>query len=476
MPIKIFKSLKNYLAPPLTKLVNLSIQNSVFPSILKSARLSPIFKKGDKTIPANYRPIASLPFISKIVERCVTNRLLSFYEKTNFLSNFQYGFRKGFSTVLPLIQLTENIFSSLNNKNHHISIFIDLTKAFDTVHHRILLDKLANSGVRGMALDWFASYLADREYCVGIGARSSTSRTINIGLPQGSILGPILFLVYVNELPNVSELLQPILFADDTTVSLSHQNFTHLVNNLNLELDKIYQWSISNRLSINAEKSELLLFTKRRVERDQCSVALGNNPLEIKSHCKFLGVILDENLQFSKHIEHVLVKLSKSSGILYRIRDSLPITARLNYYYAFIYPYLTYNVIVWGGSSAVHIKPIITQHKRIIRTICNSQRYDHSSPLFHQLNLLKFEDIYKFSLCVHMFKSLATGMFRVGHNRNTRQNNLAFSSFHRLTTCQKAFSFRGPQVWNNLPTDLRSIDSLPLFKKKLKEYFIGQYA
>ena len=169
--------------------------------------------------------------------------------------------------------------------------------------------------------------------------------------------------------------------------------------------------------------------------------------------------------------------MSRSAGILYRIRDSLPIAARVNYYYAFIFPYLTYNIIIWGGSKISHIKPIITQQKRIIRIICNSHRLDHTSPLFYQLGILKFEDVYKFYMCTHMHKSMAEGNFTVSHNVNTRNNNLntASSTFHRLSTCQQAVSFRGPQIWNSLPSDLRSIKSLPLFKKKLKLYFLQKY-
>ena len=188
-----------------------------------------------------------------------------------------------------------------------------------------------------------------------------------------------------------------------------------------------------------------------------------------------MGVTVDEKLNFSKHIENVSSKLAKNARILYRIRDSLPLSARLHFYYAFVYPYLSYNVIIWGGCSSTHIKPIITLHKRIIRTMCNSQRLDHSSPLFRNLKLLKFEDIYKYSMCIHMHKAIADGQFGVNHDRNTRNNNLASSEFHGLTICQRAVSYRGPLIWNSLPLHLRTIESLPSFKNKLKLYFLSHY-
>ena len=182
-------------------------------------------------------------------------------------------------------------------------------------------------------------------------------------------------------------------------------------------------------------------------------------------------------MNFSEHIKHLLNKLSRSAGILYKIRDSLPMSARLNYYYAFIFPYLTYNVIIWGGTNATHIRPIITQHKRIIRIICNSQKFDSTSVLFYQLKILKFVNIYKFNMCTYMHTSLSEGSYKINHNLNTRNNtkNLASSKYQRLSTSQQAVSYRGPQIWNNLPAYLRDIKSLPLFKNKLKSYFINQY-
>ena len=475
IPVKIFKSLKEILAYPISKLLNLSFKYGKFPKCMKQARLTPIFKKGDKLNANNYRPIASLPYLSKIIERCITNRILKFYEHTNFFSKFQFGFRKGKSTTLSLIELTENIYKSLNSKDYHLSVFIDLTKAFDTVNHQILLKKLELSGIRGIVLDWFSSYLLNREYFVKIGSFSSCSKFVNIGLPQGSILGPILFLVYINDLPNVSNIFESILFADDTTVSFSDPNLESLISKVNFELKKIESWTISNRLTINAEKTEVLFITKSPVDREQCKVILGNKALDFKNSCKFLGVFVDNKLNFRDHINHVVSKLSRNSGILFKIRGSLPLAARIDFYNAFIYPYLTYNVIIWGGTNAVHINRIINQQKRIIRIICDAKKFDHTTPLFSRLGLLKFLDIYKFYICVHMHKFLSSGNFRINHNINTRNSNLALPSFHRLTTSQQAFSYCGPSIWNTLPKNLREIKSLKSFKISVKLFLLDRY-
>ena len=248
-----------------------------------------------------------------------------------------------------------------------------------------------------------------------------------------------------------------------------------MISDANTELGKVLEWTFANRLTINVSKTEMLLITKRQVNRDNFSVFLDNTKLDLKDNCKFLGVFVDDNLNFSFHIKYIRTKLSRCAGILYRIRDYLPMEARLNFYYAFIFPYLSYNVIIWGGTNNLHIEPVIIQHKRIIRIICNSQRLDHTSPLFLQLGLLKFKDIYKFFMCVHMFKSLSEGQFQISHQLDTRNANLAKVEFHRLTLCQQAVSFRGPHIWNSLPLYLRKISSFSLFKKKLKSYFVAQY-
>ena len=221
----------------------------------KKSEITPIFKDGDKFDTNNYWPISSLPYLRKIVERCITNRILTFYEHTNFFSKFQFSFQKRKSTTLSLIELTENIYKSLNSKEYHLSVFIGLTKVFDTINHQILFKKSELSGIRGIVLDWLSSYLLNREYFVKIGSFSSCSKFVNIRLPKGSILGPILFLVHINDLPSVSKIFEYIMFADETNVSFYDSNLESLISKVNFELKKIETWNISNRLTINAEKN-----------------------------------------------------------------------------------------------------------------------------------------------------------------------------------------------------------------------------
>ena len=264
IPIWLLKRLSAVLSEPLAKLINSSISSGIFPECLKVATIVPIFKKGEVTNMSNYRPIALLPTFSKIFEKCISTRLMNFLQRSNIITTQQFGFLKGKSTIDAFISLTEYIYTCLNSKEHCIGIFIDLKKAFDTVNHAILLSKLNQYGVRGLPLQWLASYLRDRRQCVTINGYCSSEKTLNVGVPQGSILGPVLFLIYINDLPNVASRFWPILYADDTTLLINDADYVKLKETINSELPKICEWCLANRLTLSMDKTYAMLFTNRR--------------------------------------------------------------------------------------------------------------------------------------------------------------------------------------------------------------------
>ena len=476
IPVHLVKRFRTTIAQPLSLLINESFKNGSFPDKFKLARVTAIFKKGDETNCSNYRPISSLPIFSKIIEKLVVIQLMEYNNLNSILSENQFGFQRNISTSDAVISLTEYLYQGLDNRDHNVNILIDLAKAFDTVDIPILLMKLKYYGIRGVELEWFRCYLENRRQFVSVNGVQSSISSISYGIPQGSVLGPILFLFYINDLPKViCNSSKLTLFADDTTISISHQDQSVLISESNSQLEKIHSWCLSNRLTINTSKTEILYVSNRNLGENTDQVSLGNQRLEKSKNCKFLGVTIDEKLNFKDHILSVIGKISITVGLLYKFRNSLNLDAKLNFYYSLIYPLINYNIIVWGGTYSTHLQNLINLQKRSIRIISNAPYDAHTDPLFYRLKILKLKDLFLYNLCVYMFKKVEGGSIVRRHELNTRYRNLVVPQYHRLTSTQKAVSYTGPSAWNSLPETLKTIENLSNFKKKLKTYFINQY-
>ena len=241
----------------------------IVPKSVKCSLISPVYKSEDKMLVTNYRPVAVLPCFSKILEKLMFIRLISFIEKHKILYQDQYGFRKNHSTEMAIINLTTKITEAIENKKFTIGIFLDLSKAFDTVDHSILINKLEYYGIRGIALEWFKSYLSDRSQIVKFHEHRSNMETITCGVPQGSVLGPLLFLLYVNDIHRSSKILSFILFADDTNIFNSHSDISTLTNTTNEELKKVAEWLRANKLSLYLKKTQFIIFKAKNKKTEQ---------------------------------------------------------------------------------------------------------------------------------------------------------------------------------------------------------------
>ena len=474
MPVKIFKKFSHILVFPITRMIENSIQNGVFPNDLKIARISPKHKEDSYSEPSNFRPISSLSYLSKVYEKFFSLRIIKFFSKYSVIAPNQYGFQNGRSTTDALINLTEQMYSAIDNNSFFIAAIIDIRKAFDCVNHEILKAKLERYGIRGMPLKWLDSYLTDRKCYVELGSHKSKMNTFNVGVPQGSILGPTLFLIYINNLPKISDILKTQLFADDTIVSSSGINIDSLIETTNTELSKLQDWTEANKLTIHAGKTNLLLVSKRRASTSSNIIFMDRTILPV-NNCKYLGIYLDDRLTFKDHINYIISKISRHTGILYKIKDNLPTKTRIDYYYAYIYPYLSYNTIIWGSADTTHIQPLINQQKRAIRTIANAGFRDHTNPLFKQFKLLKLQDIHKFQLGTFMFHARQRGEYATQSRYQTRGLNRVLSDYHRLSTTQRAVSYTAPTFWNSLPEYLRCLNSYNVFRKSLKNFLVNQY-
>ena len=481
------KESANFISEPLTHIVNLSIESGIVPDQMKIARVIPLFKSGDNNLFTNYRPVSVLPIFSKLLERVVYNRLIKYFDKYDILFNNQFGFRKNHSTSLALLNLLDKITSAIDQKKYTIGVFLDLSKAFDTVNHAILFDKLEHYGIRGLALEWIKNYFCNRVQYVEYDGTSSSPRTIKCGVPQGSILGPLFFLIYINDLCNASNVIDLVLFADDTNLFFSHNDLSYLMETINSEMIQLSNWFLANKLSINVKKSNLMIF-KPRQNRQKIDLKIEINSYRIEQvrQVVFLGVILDEHISWKPHISHIASKISKSIGIIFRSSFYLSKHALLTLYYSLVLPYIQYCILVWGSTYSSNLNRIALLQKRVVRII-NKEKFDaHTDPIFKELKILKLDDIFLFHLGKFMYlfqnnllpRPFGNLILRTNevHNYNTRSSNqnLFYVPFCRTNLRQFCVHYQGPFFFNTLNSDIRNASSVSQFKTFLKIYLLSR--
>ena len=476
LPVTLFKEVSNVLSPLIVNLVNRCFLTGVFPDTLKIACVTPIYKKGDKNLISNYRPIAVVHYLSKIIEKLLFNRLSDFFKKFDVIHSNQFGFMPGKSTSDAMIQLIDFFYNVIDSKEYSIALFIDYQKAFDTVNHNILLKKLELYGIRGRPLELINSYLSNRSQFVKIGNSYSNKLSCNIGLPQGSTLAPLFFILYINDMHKISSKFHTVLFADDTTLLFRNKNFQDLVDTCNLELIKFKEWTNANKLSLNVNKTSAMVVSNRNYPVD-FSIRYNDLEIEICREVTFLGVKLDHNLKFDSHCRHVSNKISKSIGILYKLSNYLSKNTLVSIYYSLVYPYLYYCNIVWGNTFANHLYHIVKLQKRAVRILCQAPFLSHSEPLFKNLKILTLTDVHKYQVLIYMYKHHDV-LFEnfSNHGYSTRNTSNIRSAFRRTVLSRRSIRCIGPNYWNNIPISLKCLGKIENFKYRLKIFFVSNYS
>ena len=364
--------------------------------------MTPIHKAGDIKCRSNYRPISVLCALSKISEKVVSTRLLEYLTRHAILHKIQFGFRSQCSTSMALLQLIDDVSEAIDQGRFTVGIFIDLAKAFDTVNHDILLAKISFYGIRELPYQWFASYLNNRKQYVSLDGVESQCAYVKCGVPQGSILGPILFLIYINDLNTVSHKLKNIMFADDTNLFVSERSVIEITQEINKELSVVAEWFRANLLSLNVKKTSYLIFGNKNVRDLKLNISLQNTFIEKQNETKFLGVILSDDLRWNKHVNAIVNKISKTVGIISKVRHLLPRHSTRTLYLTLVEPYINNCNIIWAGPQPTTLfDKIMKIQKKYCRLITFSDYRSHTKELFTELNFLDVYKIYTLQLSLY---------------------------------------------------------------------------
>jgi len=504
---KLLKDLAIEISYPLAHIFKLSLENGVFPARLKSSRTVPIFKAGDVELCDNYRPIALLSTLSKVLEKMVSVQLVNHLDRNKILYEHQYGFQRNKSTEHSIIHALNYIGNALNDNKYCIGVFFDLKKAFDVCSHDILLMKLNKMGITGVALDWFKSYLSERTQLVDINGNFSRLRKIKISILQGSILGPILFLCFINDLYRVTDLLT-LMFADDTFSLDCGNDLNDLISTVNREINKMAVWFRVNKLAVNISKTKYIIFRMRgkNVDENTPSLVYDENepntpydpslvtPLEryhdthIKTDCrsyKLLGIHLDEHLSLNAHTNHIVSKLSRSLYCIKQAKHIIPARGLKSLYFALIHSHLTYCTSIMSCITQKNKQKIIKIQKKAIRIMTNSAYNAHTNPLFKKHQILPYDLIIKQSQLTFMHTvvhNLAPSSFAntwiINADRdpglNLRNANDFYLPQPRTETFKKSTYYALPATWNSLTPYIKLQPNKITFKWALKAHLLDE--
>ncbi len=491
IPTHLLQAISSSVIPALTHIINTSLHTGTFPTAFKQARVSPLLKKPalNPALLENYRPVSLLPFIAKSLERVVFNQLSLFLAQNNILDNNQSGFRSGHSTETALLSVTEALRLARAASKSSVLILLDLSAAFDTVNHQILMSILRKMGISGTALLWFESYLSDRSFRVSWRGEVSKSQLLATGVPQGSVLGPLLFSIYMSSLGSVIQKhgFSYHCYADDTQLYFSFQPDDPTVTaRIAACLSDISSWMMDHHLQLNLAKTELLVFSANPSLHHNFSIQLGSSTITPSRTARNLGVVIDDQLSFTDHIATTARSCRFALYNIRKIRPFLSEQAAQLLVQALVLSRLDYCNALLAGLPACTIKPLQLIQNAAARVVFNEPKKAHVTPLFIRLHWLPIAARIKFKVLMFAYKT-TTGTAPIYLNllvqtyapsrslRSASERRLVVPSQRGTKSLSRTFSWTVPSWWNDLPISIRTAESLAIFKKHLKTHLFRQH-
>ena len=459
-------------------LLNESLRKAEFPDSWGSSYVTPIPKEGDQLDPSNWRPISQMPIIGRLVEKAIHAQLRYFIDSTGLLHMNQHGFRTGKSTGSAIFDYVKNLYNGFDNTQSIISTYIDYKKAFDTVSHHILLQKLSLYGFTNNTVSWFSDYLAKRSQCTLVNGHKSGFKPVNYGVPQGSTLGPTLFIIYVNDLfyyPGVDE-SKILMYADDTVVFTSGNNFHSTLSDSQSRFD-IISWCELNKLTINERKTKTTFFNSKSDDVLE-KITFKGEPLENVKSYKYLGVDICDDLNMDIYVKNVYRKINYKVYMFSKIRSYITTYAANMIYKQTIVPYLDYASFLMDSAHQYSLSLLDKIHHRCMRIIEYKKPKDRDKNLQNLMNTFRIQNIRqrrKIQLLTFMFNQskFQTNLKMERPDRVLRNSNkIKFKEkFTRKTTVLNSPLYRGYALWNDLPEDVQKIGSLSKFKTLIKQLY-----
>jgi hypothetical protein len=492
VPTDLFRKILDPLLPLLLSIVNGSLLEGKMPDAYKIAQVVPLLKKPslDKDILKNYRPVSNLPFVSKIIEKAIASRLQLYISQNNLDEPHQSTYRRHHSTETALVLVQNDILCALGERKAVLLVLLDLSAAFDTVDHELIIGIIRSIGICGTALDWFISYLSDRRQFVKVGEHESSSEAVPAGVPQGSVLGPILFTIYTSSLGKLLRSLDMSyhLYADDTQIYIAFEPKSYALSIQRLEecIKKVQEWMFVNCLKMNKEKTEFLLITSKHRKSDLCPILhIGDSEIAASETVKNIGVTMDSHASMAQHVNQICKTAHFHLYNIGRIRNYISQDAASLLVHAFITSRLDYGNALLAGLSASLISKLQRIMNIAARIVTRTKKFDHITPVLKHLHWLPVCKRIDFKIALLVFKCihhlapfyLCNLISLHRPSRSLRSSNLNLLSVPRFNTNihRRSFSVYGPILWNSLPDDLRFETEIAIFKRKLKTFLFRSY-